>query len=521
MDHKAAVERIVEIEQRFDVESLYYMDYRVWPLIRFALWFQLVFGRVDVSRDPSLWDSNKSLSVRLSQFTKSSLRTIKAVSEAVRYQPFQKKQMEYFHQADDVDIVLFSLAEEHSDRIHGRFYNRYVDPMIEIVRRKYSCLKIELDSPRALATLPRFEHTTFLNPTYELYKNVLLGSIHRQRQAQRIRRFDELKEAVLVATKDIKLSETFVIRQADRLARHAAFFEKIMKSLRPKTVFIADGASVIPMALVLACKRLGITTAEIQHGQQGRYNGKYSHWTRIPPEGFELLPDFYWAWGEESKQNMLKWYPSGSNHPQPVVGGNLWLGKWLKTDGFGMDGKAGTLRFLQQLKHTPKVILVTLQPIADILPRHVLDAIRRSPEGWLWLIRLHPSQRELIGRIGETLKQDDRCNFEVEHATQCPLYAILKQCDHHVTCWSSVCYEALVFNVPTTIVHPIGLQLFEEHIDRGLFSYAENGDALLREMKGGSPKGGPGLTEYIETGKRRADEALGIIMSRGQANGQQ
>ena len=53
-----------------------------------------------------------------------------------------------------------------------------------------------------------------------------------------------------------------------------------------EAVFFAWYYNLVNMALIWACRDLGITTVDIQHGLQGKYHVMYSHWTRIPrPSG--------------------------------------------------------------------------------------------------------------------------------------------------------------------------------------------------------------------------------------------
>ena len=132
------------------------------------------------------------------------------------------------------------------------------------------------------------------------------------------------------------------------------------------------------------------------------------------------------------------------------------------------------------LKRFRKVILVTLQWTIP-MPRHLLDVMKHSPEDWYWLIRLHPLQKQDKAQTAREIRRQGIgiARFDVEQATEAPLYALLEHCHCHVTCSSSVSYEALAFHVPTVIIHASGRHLFEEDIKESVFSCALTRDSLM------------------------------------------
>lgn len=508
MNPKAACEILAEIEQRFDVNSLYYKDLRVWPLIRKALWGQWmapwIFTAKQASKQaPHHRNAQAFLPSKISGIVKAPVRRSKAALRYLINQRVHQRQLASLCQNGTVDILFFSWPSDYTNQFGGKLYNHFVDPMTDLVRERYSFLKLELNSDRKQKTLPRFEPTTFINPPYSP-----LRVLRRAHRVDRTEGFEELQGIILQVAGHVQLEPGRIIERALNIERHQAFFVEILTELRPRAIF---SVRLNPMALMWASKKLGIPTVDIQHCKQGKYHPMYTHWTKIPDDGYELLPDFYWCWGEQSRYNIARWQPPGCRHHRPVVGGNRWLAKWTEGDGFSPSNDVET--FLERLRRVEIVILVTLQPINDPLPAHVLDAMQRSPSTWLWLVRLHPSQRGMREQVRALLERHGVHNFEIECATRAPLYALLKQSDHHITCWSSVCYEALSFYVPTTIVHPIGLELYHDYIDQGIFTYVQNGDALLAAIKKVYSK--EQLKEpvpYIDTSRQRAEEALGMIL---------
>jgi len=85
---------------------------------------------------------------------------------------------------------------------------------------------------------------------------------------------------------------------------------------------------------------------------------------------------------------------------------------------------------------------------------------------------------------------------ESEFASSIPLYALLKKVDHHVTLWSSTCFEANDFDVPTIIAHEFGAKLYTEQIEQHVFSYAITAESIIDLITQGKPNT---KTDYIET----------------------
>jgi 2-polyprenyl-3-methyl-5-hydroxy-6-metoxy-1,4-benzoquinol methylase len=410
---------------------------------------------------------------------------------------------------ENPDLAFLSRLEDYTDKSNGKFYNRHIDPIIDLIKKELSLVKIELLNHETQRTNPRFERTTFL-------QNPIQNQFLEGNKTSSISNFSDFALHVEKISKRIDLNEFVFIEQVNLLKCYSQYFEKIFQVIKPKAVFFVCYYYMIPMAIIKACKKLGIVSVDMQHGKQGKYHGMYSYWTKIPSGGYELLPDYFWCWGSESKINIEESRPNTIDYHLPIVGGNRWLATWL-------DRKAGVFEndiakdFYTILEKKEKKILVSLQPFDEEipLPEHVIEAMRHSPIDWIWLLRLHPLRRQDEDRIKALLTQNGIQNFEIHHSTVSPLYSLLKIADHHITYYSSVCYEALVFGVPTTIVDPSGLVLYEDYIKKGIFNYADTESALLSSIKKANPK--KQILEeipYIETNKNLAQEALKIIVNK-------
>ncbi|KPA19300.1 hypothetical protein MHK_000472 [Candidatus Magnetomorum sp. HK-1] len=479
---KAIVEKIVAIEQSFDVNSVTFKNIKIWPLIRLLLRQQIGHPHADYLKKGK-YETDKKI-VKL-----------------------QKEHFAQLSKYKDTEVLFFSRHEEHFEKLDNKHYNPFLDPMIEFTNRNYNTLKIEIPFylDKIQEKLPRFTSTVFIIPS----------TITEKATNRSIQNFSDLQRIVLDIT-GLFIDEAFFINEARTINAWQFFFEQVLLAIKPKAVFFVYFHYHVAMALVSVCKKLSIVTADVQHGRHGSYNGAYTHWTQIPQNGYELLPDYFWCWGRTCQNSIAKCYPGDILNHRPVVGGNLWVSKWINDE--EPDINEGSKNFYNLLAQKEKVILLILQGPDTPLKEFVFEAMRMSPKGWLWLIRLHPrySDNNRKKRIYDIFRK--YCtNFEIEYATSCPLYGLLKRCDHHLTANSSTFYEALAFNVPTTIIDPTGLDIYQKEYQLNLLTYSDSYELLLKLINEGYLKK-IDSSEYIETSPKVAQKTLLEIINHYSSN---
>ncbi len=492
MDHKVAVETIAKVEQEFDVNRLRCAELPVWILIRLALWQHLL--KPDADQKP------RSLQSPLNRDT---AQTPQQIQEALQKLTRQLPD-------SPTEILFISRPEDYADQIQGKFYNRHIDPLIDLVRDRHRYLKLELQTPKRKATEPRVEPTLFIRAN----QLVLDPAIQSTPWPTQIQNFADLQHLIQSLVPTITLSEADFVMQVHKILYYADCFQRILPILAPKAVFLVCYYAIPALALIYACRRQGIPTVDIQHGKQGIYHGLYSHWTSVPAQGYELLPRYFWTWGRRSQQTIAQWQPDPCPH-QPIVGGNRWLAQWKE---MWQETRKETAMDASQSDPIPagmtKRILVSLQPADPVFPPQLVEAIQRSPSDWFWLLRLHPRQqrdRPNLEQQRQDLNLPDRA--VLHDAIDYHLYKLMNQVNHHLTCWSSVGYEALAFDIPTTIIHPSGWQLYTEDIRQGYFSYADTADEILRAIANGRDTATANQDPYIETNQAIAEQAITTILN--------
>ena len=118
-DHKSVIKIITEIEATFDVNSLNYKNIHVWPWIRLAIWTQLNNPHINYS-------STKS---SVSDYTLDNQTINQIIKLKIDKNP---------------DLLFFSRLEDYTDKSNGKFYNRHIDPIIDLIKKELSFVKIEL-----------------------------------------------------------------------------------------------------------------------------------------------------------------------------------------------------------------------------------------------------------------------------------------------------------------------------------------------------------------------------------------
>jgi tetratricopeptide (TPR) repeat protein len=467
-----------EIEERFDVNSLVYKGFRVWPLIRIGLISQFQANYLDDMRGKQILPESLPL-INPNQ-----------LKELGKYGP--------------VDALFLSRWNEHL-AIGSTFYNYLLDPVIEAFRDSYSFLKIEEPAFETHTTYPRAVETVILqkNTTQLMHE-------HRSSSIENFNGFHALVHRMT----GCDLDEQFFIDQAEMLLRCEIYFTQLLKHIKPRSVFLVCYYYLSAMGLIKACRKLGIPTVEIQHGGQLEH-GAYAKWTRIPENGYEALPDLFWVWSRKFEQNITDLQPEYCVHHQPVLGGNLWIGKWKSGTFFRLNDEEE--EFVSLLKTKNRVVLVTLGVFhmhSKILTEELLSAMRRSSEDWIWLLRMHPDSKDdshLKEYLIDSLAECGIRNYELELTTRLPLLYVLKHAHCLLSEASSTSLEALCFNVPAAFIHEDGLLCFGDFVRDGVFSYTPDRDSMLDFIRACESPDRINPDYYIETDKETARSAMEMI----------
>jgi hypothetical protein len=221
------------------------------------------------------------------------------------------------------------------------------------------------------------------------------------------------------------------------------------------------------MGICAAAHDLNIKTIDVQHGKQGKYQAMYSSWSVIPNYGYELMPSYFWCWGEDSYNNILNYRKNRKIHT-PFIGGYPWIDYYNKY--------IQTKKNISNTFKANKIVLFTMQPPQgsniERIPDFIIEYLQGiKTESILFIFRLHPNDTQGNNYCLEKLKSINTNLFFIDNQ-EYNLYDRLEIATHHITAYSSCCYEALYFKVPTLLFGNESKYIYDDEISKSVFDWS-------------------------------------------------
>ena len=456
-----------QAEREFEVNALRCGDLLMWPLIRLALWHQINRAECQIITPREIPAVNGP----------TTCAGLPRLLSRAAYEGFVATPEELPPEEERCDALFYTRGEEYKERIDGRPYNRFVEPLISRASSRWRCQKM------LLAEQAETDPKTHWGETLVLTAADFIACKHSRAAGdgnpgpRSIEKFAEFQHYMRGLLGDFELPESYFVDAARAIDDYQAFFTRLLSLLQPRAVFLTCYYQNVQMALIRACKFLGITSVDLQHGSQAPYHQGYDTWHAMPPTGYDTLPDVCWVWGPYGADSHGRNLGSLPGAPRAVVGGCSWLNDWLGGD--MIPPVPAARAFYGELERFERRILLTWSPVPEAPPPLLLDAMRRSPPSWRWLLRLHPLGKSLLEPMKQLFAREGIHGVELEHSTGLPLYALLRRCTHHVTRLSTVVFEGLAFQVPSAMLERCGPDRYQEHLRDGVFAAPSSADELL------------------------------------------
>jgi hypothetical protein len=498
MDNKKIIEVINDIEQKFNVNEVQYKSIKVWPLLRLLIVQELSGNNNQkVENKNSFSDHIRSTALAIKTIFFYLIKIIRSSSICEIH--------------DCVDIYLISRSSDRTECINGKFFNRITDSLFFYIKDTFTVRIIEYTNIGKRQKPTFYENCNIDDMITIAYNKIMLFN-----QLPLCIKFSKNDKNILELISDyLERKYGLYVNWSDRLSRYVRtllvykkVFKKFFNKNKPKCIITVCFYDLVSMAMILACNELNIKTAEFQHGQQGDYHIMYSHWNNFPMEGYEILPEIFFVWGNKSFNRINSWCEKSIRH-KVIIGGNPWVSMW-KNETLFMDVYKSYDLSIFNNKY--KKILLSLQPLNDPIPNNIISVIRATSGKVKWYIRLHPRMSNLHSNVCKFLSDNGCDNYELDYSTQLPLYLILKFVDLHITLWSSVAYEALAFGVHSLIVHVNGYNQMKEYCDKKIFYYSEDSTEITNvintdfEFK-------PEVDEYINSDSSIIIQSLNKILT--------
>ncbi|MEJ2653026.1 MAG: hypothetical protein P8173_14865 [Gammaproteobacteria bacterium] len=440
MNLKEACAELVRIEAEYDVNSLEFNGIKIWPLIRHHVWFGLVGVRDQYKPQSTHSILPRTLAAKI-------LGDIKGLIKRIYILFLERRKAE-----KDTEIVFMSRPVYLQRLVSGLRIDRIMDPIYFLCLHRLKAEKYYLGrNPghksllfhgRRLISIPRQPVSIGRDLTQKIY-DVARGS----------------------GMSPERLSADVATSLSEFLAWRAAAGRLFVRRPELRNLYVTSWYFPDMMGVVSAAKQADVEVCDVQHGKQGKFQGMYSWWTRIPESGYEMMPDKFWCWGEPSKRHILESCVHNDRHV-PFVGGYPWMDYYRRFVARGTSHRDIDSR---------RNVLVTLQsPQGDHLepiPKFIIDYLMTPGlSGVHFVFRCHPNYKSCLDYCRDVLGAVPTELYSISDGAE-NLYDELLGASHHMTAYSSCCYEASVFGVPTLLFGEDARSIYEEEIRSGEFSW--------------------------------------------------
>ena len=360
----------------------------------------------------------------------------------------------------------------------GQLFDRIMDPLYMTSSINNQSIKIYVDNPILKNNLIFKAQNYFPNKFHFFnkldsneYKNLEKSGIMLLKLFIKLHAFHQIEEVLI---KELKISIQKYLISKKKSYKFLKKFNKVEK------IFIPAWYFPDMMGIIASAKKLGISTTEVQHGKQGKFQAAYSGWHFFPENGFLNMPDNFWCWGRKSIDNILRASPNRKFH-KPLLGGYAWP-IWYKTyihNKFNRD----------QINKSKVKLLFTMQPsmgttINEQLPNSLLNLVKYyelesdklNEEIFELKIRIHPARINedyayLKKRLGELFYSK---LISYSSKSNCSFYDDLLWANHHITFYSSCALEALIFGIKSAVYGDEGYKIYEEEIKDKSITHLNN-----------------------------------------------
>lgn len=439
MTAKEIIAVLNEIEDTIDVQNWIVNEINPWPMLRTHLNFVL-----DSMNKKESSNNYQKLQTHLIGL----FAGIGNLAYNFKYLNFTSKK---------ADILFITTSKRKQSKLEGKWFNNLIDPLIPMLETKnYSYQIIEYSNDYDFR-LPGLQKVKIIQIQY--FINIIIAKFYENRiEFNEITKLNLKKISDILSNSNLNsciLTEKLFKKKLAQLIVNANFLKKILKKVLPKVVV----GSNAELAVNFACHSLNIISVDYQHGYQGDYHGGYSSWKNVPTSGYELLPKFFFVWGESEKKVIEKWCKNTSH--KAIIIGNPAL--------YYFSNK--NMKYKTNAKSDSINVLISLQN-----PRGLIDLykslIMNNSYKIFWWIRLHPCMTKAeVQPIRNYISELKRDNIDLEKASESPLYELLPIIDVHITENSMVVNDSLQFNIPSIVTHSSGAEYFENEINRNQVFY--------------------------------------------------
>jgi hypothetical protein len=450
--HRRFLTLVDEIERDFPVSRWKCGDVEIWPLARMDLYLDMHFAQVG------------GPSPVLPPFP---LRAIARAATPLANLWKSRRDLAHWVVRPKPAYAIFLGDGVSLDLVDDEWQDRFGEPlMVDLEKRG---LRTFLMQSGALTRLP------WHRPTFAANTVAVWGALTASATARPVELPGHEQVLQFLARNDVpapSLSRVKLERRARVVFATASAFEWVLLRVKPTLAFVVTYYAGLGAAFLVACRRQGILSIDLQHCPQDGAHKAY-RWSALPDNGYATLPALFWNWTEHDAANIRSW-ASGLDYPwhRSVHGGHTQIASFLDDSDprtKAWDAKVNAVGNGQRFE---REILVALQPIGG--RRAQWEAlgkqIEAAPSRWRWWIRRHPASGPSQDDEYRHLLSLRRPNVVVSEASSTPLPALLRHMNLVLSLASGASWEAAAFGVPAFFLSDEASGPFAGLIDRGLAS---------------------------------------------------
>ncbi len=395
------------------------------------------------------------------------------------------------------------------DRFEGAWQDRYAEPVIGALERRG--LSTFVMQPGELRHLP------WRRPTFAANVIGLRGSVAARWASISVHLPAHESVLRLLGERNIdspSLDVSVLVRRARSVFTTASTFERVLDAVKPTLAFTVTYYAGLGAAFLVACRRRGILSIDLQHCPQDGSHKAYG-WQAMPATGYAALPAVFWNWTERDAAHIRRW-TSGLNSPwhRSLHGGHTQLAPFMNDDHPSTRAWEEAFERIEPGRKYSREILVALQPIGGHRRRWdaLAEQIRAAPANWRWWIRRHPASRGYQDSEYASLLSLDAPNVNVAEASSMPLPGLLRHMSVLLSLASGASGEAAAFGVPALFLSDEARGPFGNLIDQGsarvidVATVNEVIESLTLDVKRPAPVAQPDLDATLLELERHARE---------------
>jgi hypothetical protein len=266
------------------------------------------------------------------------------------------------------------------------------------------------------------------------------------------------------------LGRAMLERRAAVVAATASGFQRILRKVRPAVAFVVTYYAGLGAAFLLACRREGVLSVDLQHCPQDGAHRAYT-WEALPERGYATLPAVFWNWTSSDAEDIRRWANRlAQPWHQSLHGGHTQFAALFASHQIRLwDAKFAALAGGQ---HFDREILVALQPISAFRERWdaLASQIQAAPAGWRWWIRRHPAASLQQESDYQSLTSLRGRSVMVQESSELPLPVLLRHMSVVVSQFSGASIEGAYLGLPAIFLNDEARGQFYQLIERGLAS---------------------------------------------------